>query len=149
MYKPMTNLFAKRVHSFMYCNTFQCTVDQQRNETRPMIVQPPDNTTKPLFAAVNLTCATDGYPPPVFKWYRDSVLIPNAVQSFFYIDQITPDLRGYYTCEAINSKDDVMSSPGLLTIPSEFNIINFVWALEVVSLFPGLLHFLLFCLCSQ
>ena len=85
-----------------------------------MIVQPPDNFTKPLFEAVNLTCAADGYPPPVFKWYRDGVLIPNAVQSFYYIDQLTPDLRGYYTCEAINNQDDVTSSPGLVTIQSEF-----------------------------
>ena len=106
----------------MYCNTFLCTVDQQRNETKPMIVQPPRNFTEPLFEAVNLTCAANGYPPPVFQWYRDGVLIPNAVQSFYYIDQLTPDLRGYYTCEAINSQDDVTSSPGLVTIQSEFHI---------------------------
>jgi len=87
-----------------------------------MILKSPDNTTKPLFETVNLTCTTDGYPPPVFKWYRDGLLIPNAVHSFYYIDQITPDLRGYYTCEAINSQDDVTSSPGLVTIPSKFDI---------------------------
>ena len=121
----------------MYCNTFQYTVDQERDKTRPMILKsPPDNTTEPLFAAVNLTCAADGYPPPVFQWYRDGVLIPNAVQSFYYIDQLTPDLRGYYTCEAINNVDDVMSSPGLVTIPGEFNIFCLTSVHnELVSLF--------------
>ena len=106
--------------SFMHYKTFLCTVE--RDETGPVIVQAPGNFTKPLFEAVNLTCAADGYPPPVFQWYRDGVLIPNAVQSFYYIDQLTPDLRGYYTCEAINNQGDVTSSPGLVTIQSEFNI---------------------------
>ena len=87
-----------------------------------MILDPPDNTTKLLFEAVNLTCAADGYPPPVFKWYRAGLLIPNAVQSFLYIDEVTPDLRGYYTCEAINKQDNVTSNPGLVTITSEFTI---------------------------
>ena len=113
--KPMTNPLPRWLHSFMYCITVK------PNGTGPVILQPPDNTTKPLFEAVNLTCAADGYPPPVFQWYRDGVLIPNAVQSFYYIDQLTPDLRGYYTCEAINNQDDVTSSPGLVTIQSEFN----------------------------
>ena len=105
-------------YSFMHYKTFLCTVETQRDETRLVILKSPDNTTKPLFEAVNLTCAADGYPPPVFQWYRDGVLIPNAVQSFYYIDQLTPDLRGYYTCEAINSQGAATSNSGLVTIPS-------------------------------
>ena len=91
-----------------------------------MILKSPENTTKLLFEAVNLTCAADGYPPPVFEWYRDGLLIPNAVQSFLYIDQVTPDLRGYYICEAIDSQDNVTSNPWLVTITSEFIAIGLI-----------------------
>ena len=73
-----------------------------------------------------MTCVADGYPPPVFKWYKDGLLIPNAVQSFLYIDEVTPDLRGYYTCEAINKQDNVTSNPGLVTITSEFIAIGLI-----------------------
>ena len=90
--------------------------------TKPVILQSPANTTKPFFQAVNLTCVAEGYPPPAFQWYRDGLSISNAVQSFLYIDQVTPNLRGYYTCEAINSQDNVTSNPGLVNITSEFNI---------------------------
>ena len=98
----------------------------ERNETRPAILHSPANITKSLFAAVNLTCVADGYPLPVFQWYRNGFLIPNAIQAFYYIDQVTPDLRGYYTCEAINRQGAVTSNPGLVTISSEFNTISFI-----------------------
>ena len=91
-----------------------------------MILYSPANITKSLFAAVNLTCVAAGYPLPVFKWYRNGLVIPNAVQAFYYNDQVTPDLRGYYTCEAINHQGAVTSSPGLVTISSEFNTISFI-----------------------
>ena len=58
----------------------------------------------------------------MFQWYRDGLSIPNAVQSFYYIDHVTPDLRGYYTCEAINSQGAATSNSGLVTIPSEFHL---------------------------
>ena len=107
-------------------NISLCTVDIKRTETRPVILHSPANTTKPLFASVNLTCVADGYPLPMFQWYRDGLLIPNAVQAFYYIDQVTPDLRGYYTCEAMNSQGAVTSNPGLVAISSEFSTIGFI-----------------------
>ena len=110
-------------------NTSLCTVDMERNETRPVILHSPANITKSLFAAVNLTCVAEGYPLPVFQWYRNGLVIPNAVQAFYYIDQVTPDLRGYYTCEAINRQGAVTSNPGLVTISSEFNTISFIMSM--------------------
>ena len=126
----MTNLLPSFIST-----TSLCTVDE-RNETRPVILHSPANITKPLFAAVNLTCAADGYPLPVFRWYRDGLLIPNAVQAFYYIDQVTPDLRGYYTCEAKNSQGAVTSSPGLVTISSEFITIGFILSIAIPGFNP-------------
>ena len=117
-------------------STFLSTVNIQRTQTRPVILHSPANTTKPLFAAVNLTCVADGYPLPVFQWYRNGLLIPNAVQAFYYIDQVTPDLRGYYTCEAINGQGAVTSHPGLVAISSEFSTIRFILSIAIPGLNP-------------
>ena len=85
----------------------------------PVIVAPPPDTPTPLVTALNLTCGATGNPPPTYRWYRDGELLPGEVLPYLYIGETTPEDRGYYHCEVMNSIDRDQSMPALVTIPGK------------------------------
>ena len=85
----------------------------------PVIVAPPMDTSTSLANALNLTCGATGNPPPTYRWYRDGELLPGEVLPYFYIGETTPEDRGYYHCEVMNSIDRDQSMPALVTIPGK------------------------------
>ena len=82
----------------------------------PEIRQPPESTTADLATAVNLTCTAEGYPAPIYEWYKDGALILEETRPILYIPEPSPSDRGNYTCKAINSKGETVSEPAKLDI---------------------------------
>jgi len=85
-----------------------------------MIVAPPMDTSTSLANALNLTCGATGNPPPTYRWYRDGKLLTGEVLPYLYIGETTPEDRGYYHCEVMNSIDRDQSMPALVTIPGVY-----------------------------
>ena len=84
----------------------------------PFIIANPLNVTVELHNRVTLNCSASGNPTPIIKWYKDNSAIegPQAIGSTFEIQEATPDDRGFYRCEAINSVGNSKSNKALLLI---------------------------------
>ncbi len=85
----------------------------------PRIIDPPMDTNSSLRGSENFTCKVEGGTADQisYKWYRDGILLPGFTQSYYYIQEITPERRGNYTCEAISSGGQVVSTPARVDIP--------------------------------
>ena len=83
-----------------------------------MITQQPQNITGELFSKVQLTCLAAGNPQPEIYWYKDGarVTIDSTESSQLVIEEIRPDNRGFYHCQAVNSAGSVNSSTVLVKI---------------------------------
>ena len=51
---------------------------------------------------MNLTCFATGVPQPILSWFKDDILIPNAVASVLFIERLSLETRGVYKCVASN-----------------------------------------------
>ena len=69
-----------------------------------------------LVSPVNLTCEATGAPPLTYRWYRDGQLLEGEIRPYLYIPEFSPEDRGNYSCEAINSEGKDESNGALLTI---------------------------------
>ena len=90
-------------------------------QVQPNITEPPVPKNVSLSAPVNFTCKVDnGNREDIsYRWYKDNVLLPYATQSYYYIQEVTPDKRGNYTCEAISAGGNTTSPPARVDIPGE------------------------------
>jgi len=88
---------------------------------QPNITEPPVPANVSLSAPINFTCIVDnGNREDVsYRWFKDNVLLPHATQSYYYIQEVTPDKRGSYTCEAISGGGNTTSPPARVDIPGE------------------------------
>ena len=73
-----------------------------------------------LLSPVNLTCQATGIPPPTYRWYRDGTEIEGQVRSQLYIEQFSPEERGYYSCKATNSNGSDVSNSLLLMLQGKY-----------------------------
>ena len=69
-----------------------------------------------LVSPVNLTCEATGTPPLTYRWYRDGQLLEGEIRPYLYIPEFSPEDRGNYSCEVINSEGKDESYGALLTI---------------------------------
>lgn len=69
-----------------------------------------------LISPVNVTCEATGSPPLTYRWYRDGQRIQGEIRSYLYIAEFSPEDRGNYSCEVINSGGIDESNGALLTI---------------------------------
>ena len=53
-----------------------------------------------------------------YEWFKDGVL-SDVTQSYFYIQEITPEMRGNYTCVAIGGGGEATSTPARVDIPGK------------------------------
>ena len=88
-----------------------------RTTFKPQITNQPQNTTSQLFSTVTLTCVAEGYPEPEIHWYKDGKLIESSSTSTsLVIEELRPNNRGFYYCEAVNSAGTARSHTVLVNI---------------------------------
>ena len=85
---------------------------------KPNVTNVNTGTEPRLLMPVNLTCDTDGClgQSCSYHWYRDGARIEGEFRSYLYVEQFSPEHRGYYTCEANNSYGSDTSDSNLLTL---------------------------------
>ena len=77
---------------------------------------PPSSIAASLVGTVNLTCPGEDSSVPSYQWFKDGTPIPGESRSYLYIEEVTPEDRGNYTCVAISAGRREESPPTRLTI---------------------------------
>ena len=90
----------------------------------PTLVEMPFSMDAEIATAVNLTCSAIGYPPPIYQWYKDGVIIPGETKSFLYIPETLPSDRGDYSCRAYNSIGQISSTSARVNISGTITVIS-------------------------
>ena len=72
-----------------------------RIDIKPTIKQQPQNITGVLFSTVTLTCIAEGNPQPEIHWYKDGTRVLNS-STQLVIEELRPNNRGFYYCQAVN-----------------------------------------------
>ena len=69
----------------------------------PVITESPQPLTGQLYSSISFTCTAIGSPTPLIHWYKDNELIKATDDpSVLYINDLVPNDRGFYHCEAVN-----------------------------------------------
>lgn len=105
--------------------TIQCIhVVPSNEEEAPTITRPPKNSQTRLGDPIHLNCTAEGHPTPTYQWYKDGVILPGEIESVLYIPEPSPEDRGNYTCEAINSEGVTdRSRPAKLDITGTYEVL--------------------------
>ena len=83
-----------------------------------MITMQPQNITGALFSTVDLMCLAEGSPQPEIHWYKDGakMTLNSNTPSRLVIEELRPENRGFYHCQAKNSVGTVKSRTALVNI---------------------------------
>ena len=84
------------------------------NEISPWITEQPQNITGKLYSTVILRCLVEGNPRPEISWYKDGSRVGGSIS--LTIEELKPNDRGFYHCEAVNSAGMVRSRTALVNI---------------------------------
>ena len=82
----------------------------------PAIVEMSSSINADVGTAVNLSCLAEGYPPPMYQWYKDRVVIQGETKSFLYITETLPNNRGSYSCQVYNSRGHTSSDSATINV---------------------------------
>ena len=91
----------------------------------PSLSRPPQDATFYFDRIAFLECGVNDttFPPPLVRWYKDSVLVDYSGRNFFspntkslIIRQIRPEDNGRYTCEVSNVAGDISHSANLTVL---------------------------------
>ena len=94
-----------------------------RSAFKPQITNQPQNTTSQLFSTVRLTCVAEGYPEPEIHWYKDGKLLESSSASTnLVIEELRPNNRGFYYCEAVNTAGTARSHTVLVNIKGLYSM---------------------------
>ena len=95
------------------------------NREIPSIITNPSSVTVELNDRVTLSCAASGNPTPNIQWYKDNKAIegPQAIGNTFVIPEATPNVRGFYQCEAFSSFGNPSRSTEAVLLISGWNAV--------------------------
>ena len=74
---------------------------------------------------MRLTCVAEGYPEPEIRWYKDGTRIApleSSTSTSLVIEELRPNNRGFYYCEAVNSVGTARSHTVLVNIQGLYTL---------------------------
>lgn len=81
-----------------------------------MIVEQPLSSSFRLGSRVNLSCLAKAVPVPDYAWLLEGVLIQDAPPLSVYSFDLTPEVRGAYSCRATNPLGTADSSDAFISL---------------------------------
>ncbi|MCX8157379.1 MAG: immunoglobulin domain-containing protein [Verrucomicrobiae bacterium] len=89
---------------------------QANQNAAPVILQHPADRVVRAGSTVTLSVQAEASPPPVYQWFFESTLIPNATNATLLLADVRPAQEGYYFVRVSNSQGSQDSFSAYLTV---------------------------------